>query len=231
MGKKGGKKSRNKQTPLQKEYNKTWQNLERRVESALKRGYSWEKPLLTEKPKKITQKSLQALKNKNKIFYEKARYKDPITGKETSGKRGREIERSRAGKKGAETRKKNKTPPPPPPPPPVSDAVLKGLLEYLNSFVPDNSLHNPSALEQEDRVNHFYFFLTDAINDIGYEELAQRLEQNAETIWGLVDKYIFSSKASSDNAWFSIKTIIRQQNIDYDIDDAGYGLDDEEEDY
>lgn len=72
-----------------------------------KRGYFFPAgDPLPDVPKRITKASVRRLKDIQKNIYKKARWIDPITGNETSGVRGQDIEAERRGKKAAETRKR-----------------------------------------------------------------------------------------------------------------------------
>lgn len=96
--------------PTIQQYNRIRYNLQRQIRSMISRGYFFEKPPLPPKPKKITEASVRRLKNIKENLYTNARYRTP-EGTITSGKRGRYLERSRAGSKAAETRKYGKLPP------------------------------------------------------------------------------------------------------------------------
>lgn len=86
-------------------YNKERRRIQRQIRSMEKRGYFFEKPVLPDRPKKITAGSVRRLdKITGKSLYEKAKYKTK-TGEIVTGRQGRGIERQAAAAKGAATRK------------------------------------------------------------------------------------------------------------------------------
>lgn len=90
-----------------KEYAKELARVKKLLNSLEKRGYTLPKSLtkLTEKKKRPTKKSVEALKNvTGKTVYKKAKYKTE-SGKTITGEERRKQERSEAGKKGWEKRK------------------------------------------------------------------------------------------------------------------------------
>lgn len=90
------------------EYNKIRRNLKQQIKRMQKRGYFFPAgDPLPEVPKKISRASVRRLEKIKSELYKKARWKDPITGNETSGVRGRDIENERRARKSAETRKRN----------------------------------------------------------------------------------------------------------------------------
>ena len=86
------------------QYNRIRSQLNRQIRGMEKRGYFFEKPQVPAKPKKITAASVRRLRKIKSELYEKARFRTQ-EGTVTSGKRGRYLERSRAGSKAARTRK------------------------------------------------------------------------------------------------------------------------------
>ena len=92
-------------------YQKEYKRVKSLIRSFEKRGYVVPESVKTIKPMsetKVTTRSLNRLKNITpETLYRKSRYITP-EGKETSGIRGRDLEREAAGRKAAETRKKSK---------------------------------------------------------------------------------------------------------------------------
>lgn len=92
-------------------YQKEYKRVKNLVRSFEKRGYVVPEAIKSIKPMsetKVSTRSINRLKNITpETLYRKSRY---ITqeGKETSGVRGRDLEREAAGRKAAETRKKSK---------------------------------------------------------------------------------------------------------------------------
>lgn len=98
-------------TELKIKYQKEYKRVKSLIRSFEKRGYVVPESVKTIKPMsetKVTTRSLNRLKNITpETLYRKSRYITP-EGKETSGMRGRDLEREVAGRKAAETRKKSK---------------------------------------------------------------------------------------------------------------------------
>lgn len=96
---------------LKRKYQKEYKRVKNLVRSFEKRGYVVPESVKSIKPMsetKVTTRSLNRLKNITpESLYRKSRYITP-EGKETSGVRGRDLERETAGRKAAETRKKSK---------------------------------------------------------------------------------------------------------------------------
>lgn len=93
-------------SPIVKAYRKAVSNFFRKGRSMAKRGYVVD-AVLPKEPKKITEASVRRIKKISENIYKKSSY---VTeeGKVISGEKGRKYERSRAAKKAAETRKRNK---------------------------------------------------------------------------------------------------------------------------
>ena len=103
-----------KKTEIEKEFTAEMAKIRRRYRSFISRGYIDVKGLLTntlgqfsyDRPEKITKRELNKLnKYTTEWFYKNFKYKTS-TGKIVSGTKGREIARSEAAQKAAETRKK-----------------------------------------------------------------------------------------------------------------------------
>ena len=96
---------------LKRKYQKEYKRVKNLIRSFEKRGYVVPESINSIKPMsetKVSTRSINRLKNITpEYMYRKSRYITP-EGKETSGVRGRDIEREAAGRKAAETRKKSK---------------------------------------------------------------------------------------------------------------------------
>ena len=96
---------------LKRKYQKEYKRVKNLIRSFEKRGYVVPESIKSIKPMsetKVSTRSINRLKNITpEYMYRKSRYITP-EGKETSGVRGRDIERESAGRKAAETRKKSK---------------------------------------------------------------------------------------------------------------------------
>lgn len=97
-------------TELQRKYQKEYRRVKSLVRSLEKRGYIVPESVKSIKPMSDTKVSTRSLNRLQKItpesLYRKSRYITP-EGKETSGVRGRDLERESAARKGAETKKKD----------------------------------------------------------------------------------------------------------------------------
>lgn len=96
---------------LKRRYQKEYKRVKNLVRSFEKRGYVVPESVKSIKPMsetKVTTRSLNRLKNITpESLYRKSRYITP-EGKETSGVRGRDLEREAVARKAVETRKKSK---------------------------------------------------------------------------------------------------------------------------
>ena len=106
-----------KNPTLKQQYMQQRKRIQQFIRRAEKRGFYWEKPVLGNIPKRITRKSVEALKKKDaKSLYKKAKWVDvttgefvnPKTNKPYTGTEGRNIERKQSAEKGAETKKRQK---------------------------------------------------------------------------------------------------------------------------
>nr|DAU55336.1 MAG TPA: hypothetical protein [Caudoviricetes sp.] len=98
-------------TELKRKYQKEYKRVKSLIRSFEKRGYVVPEAIKSIKPMsdtRVSTRSINRLKNITpEALYRKSRYITP-EGKETSGVRGRDLEREAAGRKAAETRKKSK---------------------------------------------------------------------------------------------------------------------------
>lgn len=103
------KRSSRKLTANQREYAYQVKRIKQAISRAEKRGYRFTNDVLPQKPKRITQKEIQKLKNiKGDKLYEKATYLNQETDEVVTGIEGRKLERQESARKGAETRKRKK---------------------------------------------------------------------------------------------------------------------------
>lgn len=101
---------RKKLTKNQIEFKKQQDRIKRFIKRAEKRGYEFNKNVIPQMPKRVTQKALKTITNlKPQQLYKQAEYVDRQTGEYLSGVEGRKIERAIATQKAKETRRrKNK---------------------------------------------------------------------------------------------------------------------------
>lgn len=97
---------RKKVSKVTQQYNRELKRIKQFINRAEKRGYIFPENIVPDRPKRITSKSVNRLRNINPDYlYRKASYVDTETGELRRGEVGREIERSKSAKKAAETRK------------------------------------------------------------------------------------------------------------------------------
>lgn len=134
---------------LKKNYQKEYKRVKSLVRSFEKRGYIVPESIKSIKPMsetKVTARSLNRLKNITpESMYRRSRYITP-EGKETSGVRGRDLEREAAAKKAAETRKEKKW----------IDIVWKNvvqpMIDRLKSGVPETYYSKRGLVPKADEV-------------------------------------------------------------------------------
>lgn len=154
-------------------------------------------PKTVKNPTAVTVKRLEKITKE--YLYERALWIDPETDSVYTSTEGRRIERSRAAKKGAETRKKNKRNRPQPPPidPPyerIFDRV-RGYLELLQ-----NATTGWPAMDsfKQERGRYLVGFLDDCIEAAELVgrlfEYSEHLNAKAEEISRLVDATLPESK-------------------------------------
>lgn len=181
-----------KLTPLQAEYIKQERRIKSFVRRATKRGFIFPENVIPERPKRITQKAIERLREMTApSLYKEAQYVEPSTGEVVSGYQGRKSERRRAARKG---RRKGKTykgtryeqygmPEEPTSPKPYlatetpdvySDAVIKNFKRILAQF------NAKGAGVLSEWIDHL-------IKNFGKHEVAIMLEAGAQM--GLVITY------------------------------------------
>ena len=156
-----------KKTLNQLEYEKALRNLKRRIKRAEHRGYYFSyTDLIPEKPKRVTKKAIQKIKDLN--IYSKAEYLDPETGKIVSGELGRKIERTKAAKKAAKTRLERKR---------ITEKPITEKIQYIPSYSAIESIKERlSELDSNDS----YRYLNRRIDDNVKSELEQILNNTID---------------------------------------------------
>lgn len=107
-------RKRSKLTPLQTEYKKQQERINRFIKRAEKRGYTFQEGIVPEMPKRVTRKALEEIKRINAPkLYAKSEYYRPAYESDygyhydelrLSGKERRKLERKASARKGQETR-------------------------------------------------------------------------------------------------------------------------------
>lgn len=92
-------------------YDKEVKRIRQFISRTQKRGFEFRENILPSKPpKRVTKSAINRLKNLTPdSLYKQAKYIDAYTGEILSGTKGRELERSRAAQKAAETRRERKS--------------------------------------------------------------------------------------------------------------------------
>ena len=179
-----------KLTPLQAEYSHQIKRIKSFVRRATKRGFMFPENLIPPKPKVITRKAVENLKEMTPpSMYKEAHWVDPTTGEYVSGYQGRKTERKRAAKKGQKTkqtrkqrRERRELPETPSSAPSVpledsdfySDTVISNFKSILSK------LNAKGAGVLEEWIDHL-------ITNFGKKEVAVMLERGAQE--GLVITY------------------------------------------
>lgn len=183
-----------------KKAEKLWKVQKRRIKDLTKRGYIIEelKPL----PKKIGKKeylrlekelTLDNLYNNPKNFYLETNSKG--VQRLVSARRGRELEKSRAGKKAAITRKRRKE---------FDDPTIN--FDWYEAVI--NGIYNQIAeletLTNSALANILRRILGEAIRENGRNETAQRIFDEEREISFLIGEILKPSPRKKDNSYFKI---------------------------
>lgn len=193
-----------KATPLEQEYDKEVRRIEKLVKRQSARGFSIPQSIKPTRPKKITKASVAKLQKITKTtILEKSTYYDPILAVRVSGVEGEKILRSRAARKGAKTRKQGKSySTQAGSPPSAVDSILNNIEDMTATWQPlphwDTSY---TALKTKDK-NILSSILTGAINELGREQVARNLEENATLVKDLAFHICYGS---SDFKWQDIQ--------------------------
>lgn len=221
-----------RKSPIEKAYAKERARLARFVREAEKRGFTWDKPLIPERPKKITAASVRRLKGITAgKAYEKAKYTDPATGESMSGLLGRARRRRESAQKAAATRRERGTaqaPEPaasafepaeaPPPGEPIRDAgeqILDSILEELGEWEPSpNWSRRLQQLKTQD-VNAAQGIILGAISELGRDVVAANVEEHAMEIHAIIDRvmYAYGRNYDSQPDLIAITQIVRGQRV------------------
>ena len=139
-------------TELQRKYQKEYRRVKSLVRSLEKRGYLVPESVKAIKPVSDTKVSTRSLNRLQKItpesLYRKSRYITP-EGKETSGVRGRDLEREAAGRKAAETKKKDLWIGI------VWKNVVQPMIDRLKSAIPETYYSKRGLVPKADEVIQF----------------------------------------------------------------------------
>lgn len=175
-----------KKTQLQKEYERETKRIANAIKRLSKRGYRFEFNPIIERPKRLSKKFVEKLKEfKTKHLYEITTYYDPILGTRVSGTEEQKLIRSRASKKAAQTRynKKNTTTKTRANEPPSQvDDVLVEVYQLIAQWKPDPRWTPEFAIIKERDKNSLKRMLDGAIQNLGREQVAKNCESRASDV-------------------------------------------------
>lgn len=187
-----------------------WNKEVRRIKSLMreaeKRGFTFDN-IIPDKPYHITQADIDNLKSINgKTIYEHATYTDPLTGEDMSGVAGRQLERSRAAKKGAKNRKqkdettsqrddfyRDRDDMGTGTPPSQTFEILENIREYIRQWAPSSGWTDYFSQVKEHDKNTLERILEGAVAQEGEEAVAKRLEDNANEVNYLLEEILYGS--------------------------------------
>lgn len=162
-------KRKSKLTPIQQEYRRERQRIQRQINRMTKRGYDVPE-LLPKIPKKITEASVRRLKKlTTEKLYKESRFIDIETGEILTSKEGRALERSRSKK----SKQKVQAPPPTPVAPPEPDYVMfdKQILTVFTMEMTEIFGRN------EKLFNYITRWYNMSLEKYGAKEMAEALEE------------------------------------------------------
>ena len=184
-------------TPLEREYDKELQRINRFIKSAEKRGFRFGQYTTPKRPKTITKKSVERLrKTTSKSLYAKASYYDPVTQTRMTGPEG--VKARRAQSRTPKTR----VTPRQPGVPIEYQTVLDNIEEMLTgAHTPATWSKSYAELKRKDR-NILSHILTGAINELGRDTVVRNCARQAALIKDLAFHICYGS---SDFKWETIE--------------------------
>ena len=203
------KRNKKNQTPNQREYAKQVARIKKAMNRAEKRGYMFDKSIITKTPKRVTQSLLAQLQSiKGNRLYDKAVYIDQLTGEILGGLEGRKLERQASARKAKETRQRKQENGEPYYPDGgqiifsnVVDNFIARLSEPTSEYFVNRwgkkARKGQQAYEESQRSKSTLLSITySVINDIGKSALGWRLEDNADNVNALTNYVLYGSDAS-----------------------------------
>ena len=162
-------KRKSKLTPIQQEYRRERQRIQRQINRMTNRAYDVP-DLLPKIPKKITEASVRRLKKiTTEKLYKESRFIDIETGEILTSKEGQELERSRRKK----PKQKVQAPPPTPVAPTEPDYVMFDK-QILTVFTMDMT----EIFGRNERLfNYITRWYNMSLEKYGAEEMAEALEK------------------------------------------------------
>lgn len=237
-----------KLTPNQQLYQKELRRLKQFIRRTEKRGFHYAEDIIPEKPKRITKKSIEHLQKLTpQVLYERATYKDPMTGAELTGTEGRQLERKRAAFKGAKTKSKSKGKSKRKNPeipdvgnlPVATYEIIENIREEIRKWAPSSGWMEFFADKKRRDKNILENMFEGAIRQEGENVIAARLEAHSYGITLIIQEILYGSdndQINNDFARFSQILLGRSLTVNESIELAnaqeyteGYeeGLDEE----
>lgn len=208
--KKSSKPRKHRKTKNQLAWEKEVKRIQRFMREAGKRGFTWEETPIPARPKVITKKRLKEIRELTPTkLYQKAKYTEPGTGHKYTGTKGRELERRKAAKKGAETLKKKKEAAKKRRPPTKGQVILWNIQQLLQEWVPVQTWSKQFAGWKERDHNILTNLIKGALERDGEEVIAKRLQDNAEEVNGIIMRVLYASGGEY--------VVIGRQGIQYDL--------------
>lgn len=195
-------------TELQKIYRKELKRIQRFMRDAERRGYTF--AVQIKEVIRPTKKSIEKLKGLTpQKLYEKSVYYDPLTAKHIKGEEGRQLERSRAAKRGWKTRKEaaHRTTSEADTagqhaPPNESDLILSRLEQTLSTWAPLTTWDAYYTKIKTNDKNILQRILEGAIASLGRNQVARNAKDNAQRIIELAEIICYGE---SKHKWADIQ--------------------------
>lgn len=191
------KSKKAKLTPNQQAYNKEIRRINQFIRRNENRGFMWLESPIPERPKRITKKAIQRLKDITPTtLYGLAEYYDEGTNTVVSGAEGRKIARRRT----TERRKAQQ----------ALSIILpsetKEVLNYVRNTINDFKPQAQSTLGQQVQISNYDYLsraFDELIQSLGEKEAARYLQTNAEEIQNIFEKAMYTYNAGWMNSYLS----------------------------
>lgn len=212
-------KQKQKLTENQKEYKRIEQKLRRKIRELRKRGYSFG---IIPIPEKTTKRAINKLKDIAEDIYKYAKYYDPLQDRYISGKERQKQEREIAARKGWETRrrkeaqryynehryddakslgdlvkiqreKRGQGETDTDNLPDEAEAVLRSVLDLINSWQPDPRWSAELAEIKREDKNMLENIINGAINAQGWSGVCRNLKGNESIFFSLCQQILYES--------------------------------------
>lgn len=192
-----------KPTLNQQLYEKELRRLKQFIRRTEKRGFHYAEDVIPVKPKRITKKSIERLQKLTpQVLYEKATYKDPMTGAEVTGTEGRRLERKRAAVKAAKTKRTKRRPPEIPDVGDLPEAtyeIIENIREEIRKWTPISGWSEFVAEVKRRDKNILENMLEGAIRQEGANVIAARLEARADEVNRIIQEILYGSDGKDGN--------------------------------